>query len=111
MVLTAFGSCVNWKGWGKKSNLNDVYFDAGVARLRAVVERSIGRVKSWRIFSTSKSYCSVGERVAQLVVLLCGMVNWEMQKGGNKPNINLMSKLQLKGEAERVCPVLVRQEG
>ena len=61
----------------KKAKLEGVEFDAGVARLRGVVERTIRRIKSWPVFH-SPSFCGNLKRTRKMVWISCGLVNWWM---------------------------------
>jgi len=60
--------------------LSHVVFDPGIARLRGVVERVIGRVKGWEIFR-STNHCSSPIRVQQIVEVSCGIINWFIENG------------------------------
>lgn len=62
----------------KKAKAEHVVLDPGIARLRGVVERVIGRIKSWEIFA-SKYYCSNVKRVKKLVEIVCGIINWSFE--------------------------------
>jgi hypothetical protein len=62
----------------KNAKLPHVYFDPGIARLRGVVERVIGRIKSWGFFQ-SKSHCYNGERVRWCLKIACGIINWSFE--------------------------------
>jgi hypothetical protein len=57
-----------------------VEFDPGIARLRGVVERVIGKVKSWGIFN-SVHHCNDVQRVKWIVEISCGIVNWMFENG------------------------------
>jgi len=88
VTMTAKGTKdVNEKGeeigqTAEKAQRKNVHFDAGIARLRGVVERSIRRVKLWPIFHTPNSYCMKAERVEKMVVLSCALSNWLMKRTG-----------------------------
>jgi DDE superfamily endonuclease len=61
------------------AKLQDVFFDPSMARLRGVVERTIGKVKSWPIFQNPKA-CSTLMRTYKMVWFSCALVNWYMLK-------------------------------
>jgi hypothetical protein len=63
------------------AGLSAVYFDSGIARLRGVVERSIGKIKEWRIFH-NLDHCFNFYHVEDNVVLSTGLLNWMMSKRG-----------------------------
>lgn len=63
-----------------KCKLPHVIFDPGIARLRGVVERVIGRVKGWAIFQ-SKNHCNTQKHVRQIVEISCGIINWFIEHG------------------------------
>lgn len=67
----------------KKNQLENVIFDPGFARLRSVVERAIGRIKSWPVFS-SPSFCSNLQRTVDMVTFSVGLSNWFMRKTNTK---------------------------
>lgn len=71
------------KKLAKKKQLENVIFDPGFARLRSVVERAIGRIKSWPVFS-SPSFCSNLQRTANMVAFSVGLNNWFMRKTNTK---------------------------
>lgn len=60
--------------------LKNVIFDPGFARLRSVVERTIGRIKGWAIFS-SKHHLTSEQRVKWLILISIGLLNWDFEKG------------------------------
>ena len=64
----------------KKVPLTNVIFDPGIARLRSVVERSIGRVKAWPIFS-APHHLDTQDRTRQLLLISIGLLNWQFEKG------------------------------
>lgn len=59
----------------EKRKMPHLILDPGIARLRGVVERVIGRIKKWGIFQ-SKYHCYDVERVGCLVAISSGIVNW-----------------------------------
>jgi hypothetical protein len=63
-----------------KASLPNVIFDPGFARLRSVVERSIGRVKAWPIFS-APHHLDTKARAQQLLLISIGLLNWQFEKG------------------------------
>lgn len=59
----------------KNLKLTDVLFDPGFARLRAVVERVIAKIKEWPIFSHKQLLSSI--KITRMVVQFAvGFINW-----------------------------------
>lgn len=66
------------KEFGEKasnSKLPNVIFDKGIARLRSVVERTIGKIKQWPVFHCPQ-WCSNITRVGKMLKFAAALVNW-----------------------------------
>jgi hypothetical protein len=59
----------------KNSNLHNVQFDPAFARLRGVVERTIGKIKFWPIFS-QRQHTNSYDQVKMLLTFAVGLINW-----------------------------------
>jgi hypothetical protein len=67
----------------KRKKLENVVFDPGFACLHSVVEQTIGRIKSWPIFS-SPSFCKNLQHTVNMIIFSVGLNNWLMRKTNTK---------------------------